>query len=199
MSDTKNVISFVAENLRRYDLHVKVSELLNYIVEKGFIEDTDRRNKFTGPDDISEDVVSEIINEYGFQYINNMTDLLTGIERNILVHFISLLHLLKGHRSGLELVLTILGFDFLIEEWWEQDPKGVPMTFNMTVFFNLSQIAPGVSVFEVLDSLRVFAREYVYPIFDVANVVFDFEFAPANTAMAGFTTQEKQWEILASL
>lgn len=200
MSNTKDSISFIAENLRRHELYPKISEMLNYIVEQYAVTDIqDVEFKFTDPDKLSEDAISAIIEEYGFRYINEIVDTLTGIETNILIHFISLLHLLKGHRRGLELVLKVLGFDSVIEEWWEQSPKGEPATFNMVVFFNLSNLAPGVSVFEVLDRIRLFAREYVYPKFQLADVQFEFNLADMGTAMAGFTTQEKSWEIVESL
>lgn len=194
---TTDTIQVVAENLRELEIYPKVTDMLNYIIDKMATEFADVENKFIDPNLVDEEVVSEIIREYGFEYINDIAATLTTLDSSLLLHFVSLLNLLKGHRSGLELILRVLGFESVISEWWEQSPKGEPMTFNMQVFINYSQVSG--SVFDTLAQIKKFTRFYVFPIFQVADVVFDYEFAEAGTAMAGFHIQELPGLIEATL
>ena len=156
----------------------------------------DTKYKYKDPDQLSSEVITEIIKEYGFDYINNIVSTLQNIETNVLVHFISLLHLLKGHQDGLELILKVLGFNFTIVNWWENFPKGEPHTYNMDIFFNLSQVA---DVFETLNQIRIFSENYVYPKLLVANLVVDFDLADAETCMMGFNLNECSAEIVGTL
>ena len=198
----KDTITKVPLKLRGKSLQKKFAEMADYIVlqscDGGISVEgvVDTRYKYRDPDKLTPEVVSEIIKEYGFDYINDIVATLQNIETNVLIHFISLLHLLKGHRDGLELTLKVLGFDFQIEEWWEQSPQNKPHTYNMNIFFNLSQVT---DVFETLNGIRIFSENYVYPKLLVANLIVDFQFSDAQTAIAGFQTFECSAEIVGSL
>lgn len=192
MSTTDN-IKFIAEALRNdEEVYTKIVSVLDATVATGLDEFKDVIAKYTDPENASVDVIDNIILENGFGYIKDLTDTLTGIERDILLNFISLLHLLKGHRSGLELVLTVLGFESSITEWFEQNPKGEPNTFIMDINFNLSIVT---DVFDTLEKLRTFVREYVYPILSLTNINVDLEFANPDLLFSGFVTIEITGEI----
>jgi len=193
---TCNSIELIPEKLRDDPIYPKVTAMLDHIMCNALIDYKDIESKFKDPDGASTDVIEAVINEYGFGYINDIIDTLTNVEINILLHFISLLHLLKGHRSGLQLVLNVLGFEAEIEEWWEQDPVGEPHTFKMSIVMNLTQVQ---DVLLTLDKIRVFTKQYVYPLFDIANIVFDIEFAEGVTVFAGFHHYDLSCEIVGSI
>lgn len=183
----KSALEFIPIDLRERDLYVKIAELMQFIID-GYEQDyLDIKNKYKDPFDASEDIITRVIEEYGFGYINNIISTLNNVETNVLFQFISLLHFYKGTRTGLELVLESLGFGFEIEEWHETFPEGEPFTFNMTVFMDSSKVT---NVFSTLDSIRDFVKEYVYPVFKDANVVFDLEFVDILIPVAGFSDRE---------
>jgi hypothetical protein len=183
---TKNTLQFVPPDLRGFEIYPKLTEMMDYIVS-GFEEQFgDVVNKYANPADASEDVVARVIDEYGFRYIYEIAVDLNNVDVSILLNFMSLLHFMKGTRAGLELVLEVLGFSSNIVEWWETEPRGEEHTFDMTVFMDLSQVT---DVFATLARVKTFAENYVYPRFNVATVVFAFEFSAAATAFAGFVTQ----------
>jgi hypothetical protein len=185
---TKDTIKFVAPDLRSFEVYPKITELMDYIVTGFEAEFGDVVNKYANPADASEDVVARVIDEYGFRYIYELAADLNGLDISILLNFMSLLHFMKGTRAGLELVLEVLGFSSIIVEWWETEPRGEEHTFDMTVLMDLSQVN---DVFATLARVRIFAENYVYPKFNVATVVFAFDFSEAITAFAGFVTQSQ--------
>lgn len=184
---TTDVIKFIPEDLRQFEIHPKVAELLNFIVDKFNTDYGDILNKYKNPSDVSEDVISVIIRENGFSYIANIAANLTDTDTNILLNFMSLLHFMKGTRAGLELVLEVLGFKAEIVEWWETTPPGEEDTFNMTVFMDLSKVD---DVFKTLERIRLFTLNYVYPRFQFATVVFAFDMADTATAFVSFGTND---------
>ena len=139
----KDTITKVPLILREKSLYKKFTEMTDYMILQSCDGGTsvegivDTKYKFKDPDKLTPEVIAEIVKEYGFDYINDIVSTLQNIETNVLVHFISLLHLLKGHQDGLELILKVLGFNFNIVNWWEPFPKGAPHTYNMEIFFNL--------------------------------------------------------------
>ena len=182
--------------LRNKALYKKFAEMLDFQIEVLDDEFKDIKFKFRDSEQLSDETVLEIVKEQGFEYIADIVSTLQNIQTNNLLNFVSLLHLLKGHRDGLELVLTLLGFEFEIREWWEQDPQGDPHTFDMDIFLNLSQVS---NVFLTLNRIRTFVENYVYPKFEVANLIVDFQFAQAHALVAGFNLFECSSEIVDSL
>jgi len=185
-----DIKQYLPEGIRdRIDMPIyeKVCEMLDYVITNANEEFKDIKYKLSGPDAVSDEVIIEVINELGFSYITDIIDTLTGIEFNILLNFVSLLHLLKGHRDGLELILNILGFDFEITENWEASPKFAPYTFDISIFMNTTVVT---DVLATLERLKTFAEHYVYPRFRITTLVFDFDLAEKNTLMAGVITQE---------
>jgi len=183
---TKNILEFIPPDLRQFETYPKYAELLQYIVDNFYLEFNDISAKYKDPSSVTPEVVEQVINEFGFKYIYSITEDFNNFDTTVLLNFMSLLHLMKGTRSGLEIVLQLLGFNATIVEWWETDPRGEEHTFDMTINMNLSIVT---DVFKTLDKVRVFIENYVYPKFNFATVVFAFELSEAQTAFAGFSTQ----------
>lgn len=172
------VEQFIPENLRDYPLWPKLQEILQYILDNGIEEMKDFREKFTGPDQVSEDVVKEILNEQGYGYIVDIMDTITGLEFNTLITYVSLISQLKGNRKGLELVLRLLGFESVIREWWEDpDDLGEPWTYSLTVLASASNVP---DIFTTLQKVEVFSRNYVFA--QISNI--DIQFILENFAEA---------------
>jgi hypothetical protein len=108
---------------------------------------------------------------------------INGVQFNSLIDFISLLNLLKGSRTGLELVLKLLGFDSSIKEWWQFDPPHDPYTFEIIVTMDANLVP---DIFNTLNKVELFCRAYVFP--EVENIDFRFSlsFAEKNLTIAGF-------------
>lgn len=186
---------FIPEKLREdYELYPKLVDMLNYIVQGYAEEFKDIRLKNSGPDEVSEEVIKEIIRELGFDYITSVMDTITGFQFNSLLEFISLVNLLKGSRTGFELILKLLGFDSVITEWWEMYPKGQPQTFNIVVIMNNTFI-PDVQA--TLDQVKIFSRAYVFPTISNIEFRFGFSFGEKNVTFFGFFKPNYYGKILA--
>jgi hypothetical protein len=172
------VEQFIPENLQEYPLWPKLTELMKYILDNGIEEMKDFREKYTGPDQVSEDVVKEILIEQGFSYIVDIMDTITDFEFNTLITYVSLISQLKGNRKGLELVLRLLGFESVIREWWEDpDALGEPWTYELTVLANASNVP---DIFTTLQKVEIFSRNYVFA--QISNI--DIQFILENFAEA---------------
>jgi len=178
----KNIDLFIPEDLRELEFYPKLVSMLEFIMD-GVVNDLkDVKYKYADPSQLSEDAITETINEYGFSYISELMGTLTDIEIDTLVYFLGLIHYLKGHRTGLELVLKILGLETSITEWWETDPKGEPMSFCMVVFMDENV----KNIYLTLDKIKKFVRHYVYPRFEKVEITFTFPLAEKNIIVAGF-------------
>ena len=176
-------MGFIPENLRSQEIYPKLTGMTDYIVRR-FAEDfEDIKYKYRGTDLVRDEVIKEIINDLGFEYITSVMDTITNFEFDTLLDFVSLINLLKGSRLGLELVLRLLGFESIIKEWWEQDPPHAPYTFEIVVVMDLSFVP---DVFETLERVQVFARAYVYPIIENIDFRFSLSFGELNVIFAGF-------------
>jgi hypothetical protein len=182
----KPAIEFLPEGLRSQELYPKICAMLDHIVQNFETELEDTKYKFRGPEIVREEVIKQIIVELGFDYIESVMETITGFEFKNLLDFLGLINLLKGSRSGLELVLKLLGFDSIITEWWETNPKLTPHTFNLTVIVNNS-IVPDVN--ETINRVRIFTEHYVYPKLDIVDFRFSFPLAEKNVTFAGFIKQ----------
>jgi hypothetical protein len=185
---------YVPEKLRDYELYPKLVEMLNYIIQGYAKEFEDVRLKNSGPDQVSERVITEIIQELGFGYITDVMATISGFQFNSLLEFISLVNLLKGSRTGFELILKLLGFDSVITEWWEASPQGEPMTFSIIVIMNNTYVT---NVQDTLDKVKIFTRAYVFP--SISNIDFRFGFSVGtkNVTFFGFSKAYYSGNILA--
>lgn len=125
------------------------------------------RDKFRDPDGVDDVISKEVIKEMGYQYIVDILEL-TATEIRKLRANINLIHFLKGGKEGLTRVFDYLDVEATTEEWWETDPQGTPDTFTMTLTGgNISQ--------EVVDAIKVFVRNYVYPILEEIYIEYIVE------------------------
>lgn len=53
-------------------------------------------------------------------------------------------HRIKGTRAAVDAVLEEFGNGMTIDEWWEQDPPGVPHTFAVTIPGGFSSLPAGL-------------------------------------------------------
>lgn len=173
----------IPEDLRALDLYPKVTDMMNFIVRKYAEEFEDISLKHKGPNVVREEVVKNIITELGFDYITSVMDTLEGVEFNTLLEFVSLINLLKGSRTGLELVLKLLGFDSIIREWWEQDPKHEVYTFEIVVIMDSNNVPDAVAT---LERVKTFARAYVFPLVENIDFRFSLEIGTLTAITAGF-------------
>lgn len=186
MTTTFDTDPYLVEKLKEYELYPKVKEMLDYIIGNALTEFEDVKYKYRGPDVVREEVIKEIISELGFKYIADIFDTVTNIELSVMLDFLGLLNLLKGSRIGLELVLNLLGFDAIIQEWWEQFPKREPHTYILTVIMDNSKVP---DAYAALEKIQLFAKEYVYPVIENIDFRFTLSFAEKNVNMGGFVKQ----------
>lgn len=177
------VSKFLPENLRDYELYPKISEMLEYILAGAVVELQDVKYKYQRPDLASEDVIKEIIQELGYQYIKDVMDTINNFQFNTLLDFLSLIQLLKGSRTGLDLILKLLGFESVIEEWWEATPNKPPFTYEIIIIMDQNRVP---NIFKTLEKIQIFAEHYVYP--KISNIDFRFQlsFAERNANFGGF-------------
>jgi hypothetical protein len=189
-------IVFVPEDLQQLELYPKLQGMMNHIIDNALVEFEDVRYKYSGPDVVREEVISEIIKELGFSYITEIMSTLTGYEFNTLLEFVGLINLLKGSREGLELVLKLLGLDALIQEWWEQSPTGEPDTFIITVIMNTTYVTDPLAT---LNKVKDFVKEYVYPTISNIDFRFTLSFAEKNCNFGAFSKAYYYGQIQAAL
>ena len=177
-------ILFVPEKLRGQPVYPKLCGLIDYILSNAVLEFEDIGLKYAGQDVVRNEVVKEIVSELGFTYVRNVMDTLTNFEFKLLLQFIALLNALKGSRQGIELILKLLGFDTIIREWWEETPPLTQDTYNLIVIMNTSYVQNPSAT---LEKVKLFAREYVYPILNTIDFRFSLSFATKNVNFGGFT------------
>jgi len=128
------------------------------------------------------DLLELIIAEEGYAYITDILELSESQLRG-LTQLIGLVHFYKGTKTGLLLVLSLVGFlGSTTEEWWEQSPEGEPHTFKLTLNLNTSTISA-----TAIPRLLVFVRSYVYPILEELILVSDV--VDAEAYAYGFVKQ----------
>lgn len=181
-------LTFIPENLREFELYPKVTEMVDFIIAGAVEELKDVKFKWRDSSALGEDVIKEIIAELGFEYIRDVMDTITNFEFSILLDFVSLINLMKGSRQGLELILRLLGFDSIITEWFEKDPKDPPHTYEITVIMNTTFIE---DVLVTITNIREFSLHYVFPLISNIDFRFSLTFAEKNVNFAGFYKQKQ--------
>lgn len=178
-----NAIKFVPPGLQGYELYPKIHDMLNYIMSGAVVELEDVKYKYKRPDVVNDEVIKQIIQELGYQYIRDVMDTLENFEFTALLDFLSLISLMKGSRQGLELILKLLGFDSIVQEWWEPDPKKPVYTYELIVIMDTTFVP---DIFGTLEKIKVFARQYVFPTLENIDFRFKLTFAEKNVNFAGF-------------
>ena len=137
---------------------------------------------------VTEDRVQEIILESGYSYINDVLGTLNNVDYNILVYFLSVISMMKGSKSGLELVIKTLNLPATtLTEWWETNPKGTPDTYEMRIRFDdPTKIADQI---EAKNKVLIFSENYVYPICNIVDEEYPTPDAESG-AICGVVTDQ---------
>lgn len=119
-------------------------------------------NKYTNPEDMTDDSIREFIKDHGYGYILDLLSITHDTLQNLLL-LLPLIHFLKGSREGLEVVMSLLQVSSRevrteIKVWHELDPLGEEDTFEIESDIDLSTV--DASFFEKFDT---FIQKYVYP------------------------------------
>tara|TARA_Y100000310_G_C20630286_1_gene788267 strand:+ start:261 stop:995 length:735 start_codon:yes stop_codon:yes gene_type:complete len=156
--------NFIPEGIRSEEFWVKTNEIIDDLVT---LEEAKLKEIVEKYKDISvqvDEVYERTIDEMGYEYIRDVLKL-SSDELRVMRSYMNLIHFLKGHKSGLELVLNIMNITYYIREWWEhvedaasQDSYKIPDTFTMEFSANTAKVYP-----ETNARLRTFVRHYVYP------------------------------------
>ena len=139
------------------------------------------------------DTIYQVIDEMGYDYLSRVLNL-TKEEVDSFVKYIGLMHLLKGQRSGLELVMSLMGLAFHIEEWWEtpdiNNPTIPVQSFNLDINVNISQMYSNTT-----SRLTNFIKNYVYPKLNKLVLSYLVNFATLATGFAGVQDTERYCSI----
>lgn len=119
-------------------------------------------NKYTNPEDMTEESIKEYIKDHGYGYILDLLQL-TDDNLTSLLFLLPLIHILKSTQKGLEVVLSLLQASnkssvMKITPWYQADPIAEEDTFTIETDINLSTI--NSSFFDKFD---IFIRKYVFP------------------------------------
>jgi hypothetical protein len=128
-------------------------------------------NKYTAPEDMTEESIRAFIRDHGYGYILDLLSLSSN-SYNTLLYLLPLIHFLKGSREGLEIVFSLLQVSTKeaktnITAWWEEDPVAEEDTFSIDSEIDLATIDS--SFFEKFDT---FIQKYVYPSLTSLNVSY---------------------------
>jgi hypothetical protein len=128
-------------------------------------------NKYTSPEDMTEESIKAYIRDHGYGYILDLLSLSSNSYQTLL-YLLPLIHFLKGSREGLEVVFSLLQVTTQeaktkITAWYESDPVMEEDTFEIVSEIDLATI--DASFFEKFDT---FIQKYVYPSLTSLNVSY---------------------------
>lgn len=126
-------------------------------------------NKYTSPEEMSDESIKEYIRDHGYGYIVDLL-LLSGDTLQNLLFLLPLIAILKDTKEGLKVVLSLLSSSGLqpnITAWYETLPVGEEDTFIIDSTIDLSSVDS--SFFKKFD---VFIQKYVYPTLSGLKVAY---------------------------
>jgi len=178
-----DINSLLPEKLRSTAFFSEISSLMDSVMDPQLAESSfnfegiDNRvsyiideiiNKHKNTNALSSVELFNVLNEQGYGYI---LDVLNLSEADKLAHykslisFISVIHALKGHRRGVELVMDFItqgsSSNYFISEWWE-DIVSNPPPEKGTAIVALDFTDHSLVGFSTLDRLNKFFSSYVY-------------------------------------
>lgn len=133
-----DIIQYLPEVLQNDDLYIEVADILQSFKDGNFLVDSTvsgqiqypginippLKDKYNNIPSLDKDTLELIAKEFGYGYI---LDVLTLLSDDLVTFLgtIAVIHYLKGTRKGIEFVLDVLGFTYLIIEWFEftNDPR----------------------------------------------------------------------------
>lgn len=181
-----NSAQYLPPAFRQNEYYVKICSLIDSLISENSkyfayeeIQFMDGWNKYIDKDNVSLPSIREIIKEFGYQYILNILELPESRMKN-LIAYLALINMLKGSKTGLELVLSLLGFDFKLLEWFE-DPIALPHKNTYALELTFRDMGFGKDFFK---NFRTFSREYVYPLLERIVVYFKFSYGQIYSGCA---------------
>lgn len=181
-----NSIQYLPPAFRENEYYVKICSLIDCLISQNSkyfayeeVQFMDAMNKYSDREHLSSPAIQQIIKEFGYQYILNILELPESKMKN-LIAYLALINMLKGSKTGLELVLSLLGFDFKLLEWFE-DPMALPERNTYALELTFNNMGFGPNFFE---DFRRFSREYVYPLLVKIVVYFKFDYGRIYSSCA---------------
>ena len=116
-------------------------------------------DKYQNTWNMSTDSIKAYVDENGYDYILNFFNPDANSLKK-LVLLLVLIHQMKGSRSGLELILNVLGVTGTVTEWWETTPVGIENTFSLDVD---AESLPAGDDPNTYNKFATFIQNYVYP------------------------------------
>lgn len=160
--------------LQNQELYEFLDYMMTFTDDRYLEELKDVDNKYRGPNNISKEAVQEILREFGLSTLGDLLDASPNINFGAIAFYASYIYLLKGSRIGYETAIRLLGFDFELQEWWEQNPKAKPNTMLFNVILDTSVVE---SPYETFQKIKKFTAEYVFPIIDPLQFTVSMELA----------------------
>jgi hypothetical protein len=164
----KSVKNWIPSTFAERELVVQFADSVDWLLSMDY-PDSDKlaarfysvKNKYKSIQDVPLEDIYAIIEEFGYSYITETLDLQEDALRTFL-GFLNFIHVNKGTRKGLEFVFRLLDMEYQITEWWEQIPQGEPHTYRLDLLsFTPENVRGGM---EVIERIKTFSRNYVYPI-----------------------------------
>lgn len=174
----RNAIELIPEGQRNLDLFIRVADLIDKNRDDFEAAINDIVSKYVNPASVSEEVVREVFYENGLPSIVDLFDAFETVDYNTILAFSGYILLFKGSMVGYRVVLDLVGFDYTVQEWWEQSPKAEPNTIKLDVNLDASEVAAPYQTFQ---NIKKFTREYIFPIIDPLG--FDYTVVMADTAI----------------
>lgn len=116
-------------------------------------------NKYRDFEQLDQSSIHQVVAEFGFQYIIDIFEL-PDSQLKDLTAYLALINMLKGSKPGLELVLSLLGMEYKIKEWFE-DPATLPEKNTYALELWLYNVGLSSKFYK---RFYRFSREYVYPL-----------------------------------
>jgi len=178
-----DINTLLPEKLRSTAFFSEISSLMDSVIDSQLAESSsnfegiDSRvsyiideiiNKHKDTDALSSAELFNVLNEQGYGYILDVLDLSASEKLGhykSMLSFISVIHALKGHRRGVELIMDLITqgslSEYSIMEWWE-DTESDPLPENGTAVVTLDFTDHSLVGFNTLDRLKAFFAAYVY-------------------------------------
>jgi len=180
-------LNFLPKKLQEDELFIKVSELLDFIIQNNddFINNV--LKKYSNYEEVDVKGVEGTGNERGFDYILSLMGTTPDEKRKIL-YFIQLISILKDTKRGVLLISDILGASARVREWFETGGTTTPMTYELWW-----GIPTGYNINLVAEKLLYFLENYVYPKLAYWYIYYEDSYALAggNPQFRGLGTQSE--------
>lgn len=142
-------------------------------------------NKYTAPEEMTEESIRAYIRDHGYGYILDLLSLSSENLQNLLF-LLPLIHYMKDSKIGLETVFSLMQstdttIGTNITAWHETNPVGPEDTFTIESDINLATV--DASFFEKFDT---FITKYVYP--TLTGLTVSYSLSGVQTLLPVVTT-----------